>query len=99
MKADAVVKEYVKRISDDDLAYLGIRFKQSLCGDTGAIAQKLSEDEEIDRWLSASTSADEWFEMLDVIGEQIKIEYNRRIDEEEQQEKRQRKKFYRRDAN
>ena len=88
MKADAVVKEYVKRISDDDLAYLGIRFKQSLCGDRADIALKLAEDEDIDRWLSTSSGADEWFDMLEAISEQIKLEYSRRSEEEDQRKPR-----------
>lgn len=95
MKADAVVKEYVKRISDDDLSYLGIRYKQGLCGDKAEIALKLAEDEELDRWLSSSISADEWFEMVDSIGECVKSEYNRRLDDEDRRPK---KKYFRREA-
>ena len=94
MKADAVVKEYVKRISDDELAFLGIRFKQSLCGDKSEIALKLAEDEEVDKWLSSSTSSVEWFEMVDAIGECVKSEYNRRWDESDRPKKR----YVRRDS-
>ena len=56
MRADAVVKEYVKRLSQDDLSFLGLRFKQNLTGDKAEIANKLAEDEEIDKWLATSTS-------------------------------------------
>ena len=93
MKADAVVKEYVKRISDDDLSFLGIRFKQNLIGDKVEIALKLAEDEEIDRWLASSASSDEWFEMVDAIGECVKSEYNRRWDDD-----RPKKKYVKREA-
>ena len=88
MKADAVVKEYVSRISNEDLAYLGIRFKQNLCGDMTEIALKLAEDEVIDRWLGASHGADEWFRMIDVIGECVKMEYSRRLEESDRKKPR-----------
>lgn len=83
MKAEVIVREYVKRISNDDLSYLGVRFKQNLCGDGVDIANKLAEDAEIDKWLSTSGSSEEWFEMVDVIADHVKSEYSRRIDDGE----------------
>ena len=96
MKVEMVVKEYVKRISNDDLAYLGIRFKQDMCGDKAEIALKLAQDAEVDQWLATSKSADEWFEMVEYIGDCVKIEYNRRVGDEAD-EKRPRRKSFRRE--
>jgi hypothetical protein len=81
MKAEVIVKEYVKRISDEDLSFLGVRFKQNLCGDGVEIANKLAEDFEIDDWLSTSCSGEEWFEMIDLIADYVKSEYSRRVDD------------------
>lgn len=98
MKVDVIVKEYVKRISDDDLAYLGLRFKQDLFGDKAEIAEKVSKDAEIDSWLAASTSTEELFSMIDVIGAHVKSEYARRIEANEEEDKDKRYKKRRRDT-
>ena len=98
MRADAVVKEYVKRLSQDDLSFLGLRFKQNLTGDKAEIANKLAEDEEIDKWLATSTCADEWFDMVDSIGDCVKQEYGRRADEEDDRRPRKPRPYVKRDS-
>lgn len=92
MKVDAV-KEYVKRISDEDLAFLSIRFRQKLYGDRAAVLKKLSEDSRIDQWLSSSTAAEELFDMVDFIGEQINQEYSRRVDEDSEKKYKKKKEY------
>lgn len=91
MKTDVVVKEYVKGLSDNELTFLGARFKQNLCGDKEEIIRKLSENKDVDQWLATSSSANEFFDMLDVVGECISAEYSYRFDDE----RRQKKKFRR----
>lgn len=91
MKAEAIVREYVKRLSDDDLMYLGVRFKQNLFGDKADVAEKLSQDEEIDRLLSTSTCSEELFAMFDLVAACVKMELNRREGDEDEKKHKKRK--------
>lgn len=76
-KYESLLKEYARKLSDDDLGWLYIRFKQNLCGDRADIANFLSRDNSIDRWLTVA-SPDEWFDRVEQIGEAVKAEKNRR---------------------
>lgn len=73
-----VLKSFAKRLSDDDLSYLRIRFKQNLCGDLSEIANFLAKDAEVDAILKETSNAEEWFQMIDYIGDVIEKEYNHR---------------------
>lgn len=77
-KVDVILSEYARKLSDDDLMFLGSRFKQGLCGDTADIANFVSRDNSVDKWLSTATSGPEWFDMIERLGASIKEEYERR---------------------
>ena len=77
-KTDAVLKEYVRGLSDEDLRFLNSRFQQLLCGDRAEIADILFKDKDVDRWLASATSAEDWFDMLDVVGQNVVREAKRR---------------------
>lgn len=76
---DVIVTEYVKRLTDETLRFLNTRFSQDLPGDKAVIAETLSRDREIDKWLSSAVSGEEWFDMVDEIGEELKKEYATRL--------------------
>jgi hypothetical protein len=77
-QSDVILIEYVKRLSDEDLSWLRIRFKQDVCGDKSDISSFLSRDREVDRWLLTATGADEFFDMLDLTAIHVQQEYNKR---------------------
>ena len=77
-QSDTILTEYVKRLSDEDLSWLRIRFKQDVCGDKADISCFLSRDREVDRWLYSATGADEFFDMLDLTANHVQQEYNKR---------------------
>jgi hypothetical protein len=77
-KADVTLKEYVKQLSDDSLYFLSVRFSQVLCGDRAEIADFLSTNRMMDNWLSGAISAEEWFNMVDSIGDYVKKEISKR---------------------
>jgi hypothetical protein len=77
-KLDLMLKEYVSRISSEDLKYLSVRYMQMLFGDRAEIVEKLALDKEVDRWLSCATSADEFFDMVDYAGGHVLRENKRR---------------------
>lgn len=78
-KDDVIVTEYVRKLSDEDLSFLGGRFKQRLSGDMADVARTLAKDSDIDKWLSGATSGSEWFEMVEKIDAAVKAELERRF--------------------
>ena len=44
-----------------------------------AITLLLQHDENIDKMLASASGAEEWFEMFDEIGRNVKDEYGRRV--------------------
>jgi hypothetical protein len=78
MKANVAVLEYVKKVSDDQLSDLRFKFSQNMSGDRAEICEVLQKDREVDRWLQKANSAEEFFDMLDVIRDQVNQEYSTR---------------------
>jgi len=74
----SLVKEYVQRISTDDLSFIVERLDQPLCGDRSDVALAFQKDKEIDRWLFQSTGAEDWFNKVDSIQEAAIIELSKR---------------------
>jgi len=79
-KSDSFLKEYVSKLSDDDLGFLNVRFKQNMFGDRADIANLVSRDQSVDRWLSNATNADDWFNKVESVGEYVHSERSRRED-------------------
>ena len=77
-KVETFLAEYAKRLSDQDLDYLRLRIEQNLCGDRADVASLLSRDREMDRWLATANGADEFFDMVDLVGNYICDEYDAR---------------------
>lgn len=77
-KVESVLVEYVRRLSDEDLAFLRMRFVQNLHGDRADIANFLSRDAEVDRWLRSAASAEEFFDALQNAGDCAMKEFERR---------------------
>lgn len=73
-----VVKEYVQKISNEDLNYIAERLDQPLCGDRADLALFFQKDQDLDKWLYKSKSAEDWFDKLDTIQEFAIIEISKR---------------------
>jgi hypothetical protein len=78
MKPNAVVTEYVRKLSDESLGQIRLWFRQDLYGDKAAILNALQQDKDMDRWLLDACDRNEFFDKLDTIGECVQREYNRR---------------------
>ena len=78
MKADALLREYVGNLSDNDLQYLYIRYQQRLITDIEEIITFLSKDKSVDKWLSTAPDVDDLFEMVDSVGAFVGKELNAR---------------------
>ena len=77
-RQDAVVKEYVRRLSDEDLSAIIERSAQPIRGDRADISLLFQKDKEIDRWLIQSKGAFDWFDRVEMIEEASSAEISRR---------------------
>jgi hypothetical protein len=83
-KPESFLKEYARNLPDDHLYFLHMRFSQNLCGDRAEIAELMQGNHTIDKWLSSANTAEDWFDMFDLIGSQIRQEVERKAAEKEQ---------------
>jgi hypothetical protein len=76
---DHQVKEYVKKISEDDLRWLAIRFKERVAGDLcEALLMIQDRYGDLSRILTNTPSAEAVFDISDIIEKQIQDELKRR---------------------
>lgn len=71
---DSLLKEYCSRLNDNDLYYLESRFSQFLCGDRADISNFLSQSKDVDRVLASAENSNEFFDIVDRIGDFVKKE-------------------------
>ncbi len=79
-KNDGMLKEYVRRLSNDDLQCIYELMVHNQPGDLANSADFLSQDKEMDRWLASAKIGKEWFDMMDCVKDFVKREYAYRAD-------------------
>lgn len=77
-KDSVIVKEYVGRLSDEELEVIVERLTQPVCGDRADVSVLFSKDNDIDKWLSQAKSAFEWFDKVDMIQASAETEFDKR---------------------
>lgn len=77
-KDTVIVKEYVQRISNEDLFFILERLDQPISGDRADVCSVFEKDKDIDRWLLQAKGAEDWFDKVDSIQEAAIIEMSRR---------------------
>lgn len=78
-KQSDFIKDYVRRLNDDDLRFLAFRLCQRLGGDIGEAIEYLQKNQDIDRYFAAANSADAFFDLLDNLDNQLQIETKKRF--------------------
>jgi hypothetical protein len=86
-KYNDTLKEYVKRINDDDLKYISIRLLRRIGSDVGEAVEVVEKFNDMDRWLAASNSADDFFNMIDQLDIAVQQEVKKRFGNYEQKTK------------
>lgn len=87
-KQDSViVKEYVRRLSDEDLTAIIERLTEPVCGDRADVSRFFEKDKELDRWLCLSKGWEEWFDKVDFIEENAIMELARRQKSKDKKDK------------
>lgn len=77
-KVPGFVREYVGRLSDDDVRFLLMRLDQRFHGDEPEALSFLQRDQAIDEWLGSAPSAAIFYSLLDTIQGCLEAEYRRR---------------------
>lgn len=88
-KPDVLLREYVTRLSDEELDYLYLRFSQRIAGDISEALTLVQKNHEVDRWLCSANSAVEFFDMVDKLAEFVEIETKRRASPKKEPKKQQ----------
>jgi len=76
----SLVREFCSRSSDEDLRMLADLLPQTVAGDRSYVCSLLERDNQIDKWLSQSVGADDWFARVDSIGDVAAEELRSRPD-------------------
>lgn len=83
-KLDTVLKEYVSRLSLDNLKYLAVRLEDRIGADLAEALEACSSCQDLDRWLSSAKSYTDLYDMVDTIQEYISRELGKRVPELQQ---------------
>ena len=74
----SLIKNYCKRLSDEDLEKISDLLPQKIAGDRALACSLLDKDKEIDKWLGLSNGSDDFFLRIDSVGEFATIEKEER---------------------
>lgn len=77
-KSDLVLKEYVSRLSDENINFLQTRFEQNRAGDLADCLDFMSRNQDMDRLLCSALSVDEFYSVVDQIVEYVRKETMKR---------------------
>jgi hypothetical protein len=80
-KLDNVLKNWVERLTLDNLKLLQPRLEERLGGDLGEALELISSTPEIDRWLQSAANANDFYDMLDTLSEYVTRELRKRVPE------------------
>lgn len=78
-KLDTMLKDYVSKITNDNLKFLSERLNNRLNGDLAEALNFMSNNQELDRWLGAAKTCDDFYDLVDTAQEYVFREYDRRI--------------------
>ena len=77
-KSDLFLKEYFSRLNDDELVYVFTRLEQRLPNDLAEAINKLCQNQDIEKMLSAAKDADGLYDVVDKVQEYCDREMNKR---------------------
>lgn len=72
------IKEYARKLSDDDLRFIHMRLSQRIGADVAEAVEFMQRNADINYWLDTSKSANEFFDMIDAIDNATQNEVKRR---------------------
>ena len=78
-KFSDTIKEYARKINDEDLRFLNMRLSQRVGADVSEAIELLQHNAEVDQWLCLSKSANELYDIIDTIDIILQGESKRRF--------------------
>lgn len=78
MKKYDICKDFVRKLSDENLRYFKSKLAQRLGGDVGEVVEFVQKNSEMDRWLGSARNAEEFFDMIDHLDDMIESEIEKR---------------------
>lgn len=78
-KIDTMLKEYVSKLTTDNLKFLYERLSVRGSGDLADSVELMSTTSEIDKWLKSATNADQFYDMIDLAEKFVEKEYRKRV--------------------
>lgn len=79
MKTNNVLREYVKKLSDDELKFIHQRLTQRIDADVAEAVDFIQHSPEMDKWLLGADGADDFFDMIDQVDEYVEQEVKKRF--------------------
>ena len=73
------IKEYVRKLTDDDLRFLNVRLSQRIGSDVAEAIELLEHNAEVDHWLCLSKNANDFYDMIDAVDAVVQSEAKRRF--------------------
>ena len=67
----SMVRAYLRRLPDEDRTFLHTRLRERFGGDVGSAVIVMQKDAHIDRWLSTARSANELYDMVDIVAQYL----------------------------
>ena len=73
------IKEYARKLSDEDLRFLNMRLSQRIGADVAEAVELLQRNSDVDHWLGLSKSASDFYDMIDTVDVALQTEAKRRF--------------------
>lgn len=72
------LKDYILRLTEEQLRFLDLRLKHRLTGDLADAVTFLSTNPDMDRYLASSKNYEEFYDAIDIVQKSIERESRRR---------------------
>jgi hypothetical protein len=77
---EVYLKEYCFRLSEDNLKKLYSSLNQRMSNDLAEALNFMGSNKEIDKWFSSAESSSELYDMIDMVGDFVNKEYEKRFE-------------------
>ena len=78
MKKVDFLKEYVTRLPDDAVKYIGVRLDEKIGSDLAEALDELANAPDINGWLMSAENFDTFYDMVDLLNEYFQKEMKKR---------------------
>lgn len=80
-KLDAILKEYVARLSVDGLRMVVTKLQDRCGSDLAEALNMMSSCQDLNQWLTTAKSCDDFYDMVDTVQEYVERELAKRVPE------------------